>query len=287
MSEMQQQAPRKSVRAQMAEAFASAEMQAALAVCPPWLDRTRFAAQACADAADPTLASVPLAELVRGYLRIARMGLEPGETKHVARVPRGNTLDVQVQWQGLHFLFRQGGWEVSAHLVVWGDDIELREVGPDEFEVVRHTYDPFGRTVAPPDGKQTPGTIRGAYVKGINQHTGEVRFRMVPAERLERARKAAKTQSIWTSDYAQMAAKTAMHQAAARRWFPLASDVQSALTLAQELDLPPQHALAVERKPVSIGIASRVVPQLEAVQQVAVQPEAEPEQVPLFDAQPE
>jgi hypothetical protein len=65
--------------------------------------------------------------------------------------------------------------------------------------------------------------------------------------------------------------------------------VQSALTLAQELDLPPQQALAVERKPVSIGIASRVVPQLEAVQQVAAQPEAEaePEQVPLFDAQPE
>lgn len=249
--------PKRSVRQQVQDALASAEMQAALAVCPPWLDRGRFVAQAAADAADPALSGVPLPELVRGYLRIARMGLEPGECKHVARVPRGNTLDVQVQWQGLHYLFRLGGWEVSAHIVCWGDDIQLEPVGPDEWSVARHIYDPFARVVRLPDDKQTPGTLRGAYVCGRHLQTGEVRYRMVPVERIERARRAAKTQTIWQSDYAAMVAKTAMHQAASRRWFPLASDVQSAMTLAEELDLPPLQVMAPVA-PVRIGTVSRV-----------------------------
>ena len=103
----------------------------------------------------------------------------------------------------------------------------------------------------------TSKNIVGAYAKGINLHTGEVRYRLVTRERLDRAQRAAKTQAIWTTDYAAMAEKTVFHQAASRRWFPLAADVQAALTLAEELDLPTQIAFATaERKPLTIGVAA-------------------------------
>lgn len=221
-----------SIRQQVQDAFGSVEMQAAMAMLPPWLDRPSFAAQAAADAADPALANIPLTELVRGYLTIGRMGMMPGPCKHVARVPRGNTLDVQPQWQGVQFVLRQGGWDVSAHLVIEGDRIVTRPIGPDEFTVVDHDYDDiFGRLI-------TPKNLKGGYCKGINVHTGEVRYRMVPRERFDRAMRAAKTQTMWTSDFAAMASKTIFHQAASRRWFPLTADVQAALMLAEELDLP-------------------------------------------------
>lgn len=240
-----------SIRQQVQDAFASVEMQAAMALIPPWIDRPSFAAQAAADAADPSLANMPLGELVRGYLTIGRMGMLPGPCKHVARVPRGQTLDVQAQWQGVQFVFRQGGWEVTAHLVVEGDHIVTESIGPDEYTVVSHSNpNPFGRVV-------TPKNITGAYAKGINLHTGEVRYRIVTRERLDRSQRAAKTQAIWTTDYAAMAEKTVFHQAASRRWFPLAADVQAALTLAEELDLPAQTAFATsERKPLTIGVAA-------------------------------
>lgn len=248
-----QAAPKRqaSIRQQVQDAFASVEMQAAMALIPPWIDRPSFAAQAAADAADPALGNVPLGELVRGYLTIGRMGMLPGPCKHVARVPRGQTLDVQAQWQGVQFVFRQGGWEVTAHLVVEGDHIVTESIGPDEYTVVSHSNpNPFGRVV-------TPKNITGAYAKGINLHTGEIRYRIVTRERLDRAQRAAKTQAIWTTDYAAMAEKTVFHQAASRRWFPLAADVQAALTLAEELDLPAQSAFATsERKPLTIGVVA-------------------------------
>jgi hypothetical protein len=249
-----------SIRQQVQDALGSVEMQAAMSLLPPWIDRAAFAAQAAADAADPALANVPLGELVRGYLTIGRMGMLPGPCKHVARVPRGQTLDVQAQWQGVQFVLRQGGWEVTAHLVVEGDVIVTEPIGPDEYTVVSHSNpNPFGRVV-------TSKNILGAYAKGINLHTGEVRYRLVTRERLDRAQRAAKTQSIWTSDYAAMAEKTVFHQAASRRWFPLAADVQAALTLAEELDLPAQTAFATsERKPLTIGVAAPL--------QLAVEPD--------------
>jgi hypothetical protein len=240
-----------SIRQQVQDALGSVEMQAAMSLLPPWIDRAAFAAQAAADAADPALGNVPLGELVRGYLTIGRMGMLPGPCKHVARVPRGQTLDVQAQWQGVQFVLRQGGWEVTAHLVVEGDRIVTESVGPDEYTVLSHSNpDPFSRVV-------TSKNILGAYAKGVNLHTGEVRYRLVTRERLDRAQRAAKTQAIWTTDYAAMAEKTVFHQAASRRWFPLAADVQAALTLAEELDLPAQTAFATaERRPLTIGVAA-------------------------------
>jgi recombinational DNA repair protein RecT len=251
----------KSVRQQVQDAFGSVEMQAALSVVPPWIDRQEFAAQAAADAADPALASVPLPELVRGYLTIARMGMMPGPCKHVARVPRGQTLDVQAQWQGVQYVLRQGGWAVSAHIVLHDDRLELATIGPDEFDVLRHDYaDPFARVV-------TKANLRGAYAKGVNLRTNETIYRMVPLERIERANKAAKTQAIWNSDFAAMVSKTVFHQAASRRWFPLAADVQAALAMAEELDFDPQPK---ERKPLSIGVAAAP---LRLVQEVQPEPE--------------
>lgn len=281
MSTEMQTAQRKSVRQQVADAFGSVEMQSALAVVPPWIDRETFAAQAAADAADPALSGVPLPELVRGYLTMARMGVMPGPCRHVARVPRGNTLDVQMQWQGLQYLFAQGGWQVSAHLVCEGDDYQLESVGPDEFAVTRHTYDPFSRVVKLPSGKaqRDKGEVIGAYAKGVHVATGQVLYRMVPLERLERARRAAKTQTIWNSDPAAMLAKTVYHQAASRRWFPLAADVQAALTMAEELDLPPASAHTAQLPAVVPAQLKAVrLPSLPQVQPVA-QPEAQPKAV--------
>ena len=118
---------------------------------------------------------------------------------------------------------------------------------------------------------------RGAVEKVVverNVATGQVLYRMVPLERLERARRAAKTQTIWNSDPAAMLAKTVYHQAASRRWFPLAADVQAALTMAEELDLPPASAHTAQMPAVVPAQLKAVrLPSLPQVQPVA-QPEA-------------
>lgn len=253
-----------SIRQQVQEVFASVEMQAAMALLPPWLDRPSFAAQAAADAADPALSNVPLTELVRGYLTIGRMGMMPGPCKHVARYPRAGALTVQVQWQGLKYVFAQGGWDVTAHVVCTDDTFDYEDIGPDEFTVTKHRYDPLARVVKKEN-------LRGAYGICKSHTTGEIRYLFVEKERIERGFNKAETKNVWNSDYKQMVMKTVYHQIANRNLLPMAVDIQALIQRIGSDEYNEALAFApAERKPLSIGVATAP---LRLVQEVQPEPE--------------
>lgn len=247
------QTENKSVRQKVLALFESPSMQAALEVCPPWIDKRQFAALAASYLAEVDLGASDLARVVREMLRIASMGMYPGPAKHVHIVARherdkdrniiGTTFTAQPQWQGWKFLFLQGGWEVTAHVVVHGDEFEFAAIGPDEHVVTRHTYpDPFGRVI-------NKETFRGVYAKGKHIETGEVRYHIVTRERFMRAYDARAGDKFWTADFPVMAQKVAFHQAASRRAFPVAADVQAAITMAERVEFGDGDAPVALPKP--------------------------------------
>lgn len=275
------QTAKKSVRQKVLDLFESPSMHAALEVCPPWIDRKQFAALAAAYLSELELGQSDLALVVREILRIASMGMYPGPAKHVHVVARqqrdkdrnviGTTFTAQPQWQGWKFLFLQGGWDVTAHVVVEGDVFEFAPVGPDEHIVTAHTYpDPFARVI-------NKETFRGVYAKGKNTSTGEVRYHIVTRERFMRAYDARAGDKFWATDFPVMAQKVAYHQAASRRAFPVAADVQAALTMAERFEFGDGEATAPLPKP-SVPTALKAV-RLPALSVQQVQPVAQPEAV--------
>jgi len=244
---------------------------------PPWLNVAQFTAQAAIMAANPPKdrdKNPPsILAMTSALLNAAQMGLMPGPSRHVAFVNRKGVLLAQPQWQGLQFLFGLGGWVVSSHVVHESDVFEYEAIGPDEFAVTKHSYDPFTeRKFA------FPGTgLRGVYVKGVNQTTGEVRYRMINRERINRAIGATSTSSSdtpWHTDFALMCVKTGFQQAAARRWFDMPAEVMARLALAVERDYEaaeqtPHPALSVPSK-VAANIARLAAPQPASAPQEAL-----------------
>lgn len=233
-----------------------------LTAMPPWLNMDQFRGQAAIMAANPPLDKdkrPPLiGAMVTALLNCAQMGLMPGPSKHVAFVNRKGVLLAQPQWQGVQFLFGLAGWNVTAHIVHTSDVFEVEAIGPDEFTVVSHSYDPFAeRTFAFPDKG-----LRGVYVKGVSKETGDIRFRFVNLERIKRAIGATQTSTDatpWRTDFRLMVEKTAYHQAISRRWFPMPSEVLAALELAQAADYTAIGATVdTTAKPTVSNVAQRI-----------------------------
>lgn len=206
-----------------------------LAVLPAWMDMATFKAQCASFAADPALANCSVPSMMAAIFKCAQLGMYPGPLKHVAVIPRGNDLTIQVQWQGWAFLFAGGGWTVTSHVVHLTDTIEIENVGVDEFRVVRHTYDPFPaqgqrKFTHPEDVKQGESTgLKGAYLRAVNKATGEERFLFVTVDKVFTNMKCAQTQRIWRQHFFEMVRKTPFHVAANSRWLPLGDDLQTRL----------------------------------------------------------
>lgn len=232
---------------------------------PPWLNVAQFKAQAAIMAANPPKdknGNPPdVVSMTTALLNAAQMGLMPGPSRHVAFVNRKGVLQAQPQWQGLQFLFELGGWKVTAHLVHATDTFEIEAIGPDEFAVTKHTYDPFAERAF-----AFPGAgLRGAYAKGVNTATGEIRFRFVNAERIGRAIGAtytSKDDTPWRTDFALMVAKTVFQQAAARRWFDMPAEVVARLSLTVDRD---HEALEQFPQPTITAKVSRIAGNIAAV----------------------
>lgn len=262
------------IAAELAQPTVAANLANAL---PPWLNLGAFKAQAAIMAANPPKdregKPPTVLAMTTALLNCAQMGLIPGPSRHVAFINRKGVLLAQPQWQGLHFLFDLGGWTVTAHLVHDDDTFETENLGPDEFAVTKHSYSPFAERAF-----AFPGAgLVGAYAKGVNKETGEIRFRFVTMERIKRAIGATYTSNDdtpWRTDFGLMVAKTVYQQSAARRWFDMPSEVGARLALAVERD---HEALEQLPQPTSVPRLASVAARIAA---------AAPKALPVEAAQP-
>jgi len=197
----------------------------------PWLDRDQFAGQCAIVAADPAMAGADWGSLLRALFKVGQWGLLPGPARHVSLiVAKDGSVQVRPEFRGWQYVWQIAGWEVTAHLVHFGDDFAIDNIGADEFTVAKHSYDPFGDRVL------TDKTTRGGYVKGVSRVTGEVRYRFVPIAKILSNRAKAQTQAVWGAHFAEMAQKTLVHVAMSRGWFPTPAAIASGLAEMADAD---------------------------------------------------
>jgi recombinational DNA repair protein RecT len=197
----------------------------------PWLDIDQFAGQCAIVASDPAMHGCDRNSLLKALLKCGQYGLIPGPARHVSLIPdKTGQVQVRPEFRGWQFVWAVAGWEVNAHLVHRSDVLKIDEIGPDEFSVARHTYDPLA------DRPFSDKTLLGGYVKGIHQQTGEIRYRFVPLAKILANRSKAQTLTVWNAHFAEMAQKTLIHVAASRGWFPTPAHVAMALSGMADAD---------------------------------------------------
>lgn len=221
----------------------------------PWMDRANFAGQCAIVAGDSSMRNADPESMVKALLKCGQMGLVPGPARHVSLIlDSKGQIQVRPEFRGWQYVWEQAGWEVTAHIVHNNDTLEIEAVGPDEFTVLRHEYDPFGdRTI-------TDKTIKGGYVKGKNRQTGEVKFGFVPLAKILSSRSKAQTQNIWNAHFAEMVQKTLVHVAASRGWFPTPAAIAAAMQQMSDADHE-AAGVVLDRnasKPTVSNVASRI-----------------------------
>ena len=232
-TDIQQQAPREQTITQyVTAALNSPAVRDQIAVgFAPWLDLDQFLGQCAIAASDPALMSgapdytrPDPQSLLRALLKLGQYGLIPGPARHASLiVDKRGGVQVRPEFRGWQYVWAVAGWEVSAHLVHKEDTLEVESIGPDEFWVTKHSYDPLA------DRPISDKTLRGGYVRGVNAQTGETRFRFVTLAKILSNRSKAQTQAVWGAHFAEMAQKTLVHVAASRSWFPTPAHVALAL----------------------------------------------------------
>jgi len=147
----------------------------------------------------------------------AAMGLLP-TLDQVKLIPYKNELKAMPQWQGLKAILERhpAVLEVDAHLV-HKDDAFMMEDGE-----VSHCFNPFDekRSI------ESAADIVGGYCKIIYADGRPPKYHFTPVKHIEKCRKCAQTQKVWTAWYSQMALKTIFRDAYARRAVPVDPLVQ-------------------------------------------------------------
>ena len=225
----------------------------------PWLDRDEFAGQCAIVAADPAMSGADWGSLLRALFKVGQWGLMPGPARHVSLiVDAKGTVQVRPEFRGWQYVWQIAGWEVTAHLVHFDDDLQIDNIGADEFTVAKHSYDPFGARPL------TDKTIRGGYVKGVSRVTGEVRYRFVTVAKILANRAKAQTQAVWNAHFAEMAQKTLLHVAMSRSWFPTPASVAASLQGLGDADHEAAGVVPQHGSQVPTTRASRIAAQIAA-----------------------
>ena len=233
-----------------------------------WVDEKAFTS-ACLEAfGKPEFAKFDTAAKVRAVMRFAVLGLYPGPQDHAYVIPRGRNLDVMPGFRGFVYLARQlpGVQDITAHLVHTTDEFQVKPVGPDEYRVITHEYDPLppagGRWFRHPSevkGELEKTGLRGAYVK-LTMKDGAVRFHFVPLDTLMQNMNCAQTQRVYQQWFAQMMLKTAVRDAHARGFLHGSDEVERRMSLAARED-----DLALGNDPDTVEAEESPVKRLEAL----------------------
>lgn len=144
--------------------------------------------------------------------KVASMGLVHS-ANHFALVPYGNTVQVNVQWQGMKALMErhESVFEVTATLVHKSDKFE--RVGDE----IHHDWDWFD-----PERKiETAADLRGGFLTVSYLDGRATRYYPVTVAYIEKCRGCAKAKTVWTAWYEQMATKTIFRWGYSRRVVPM------------------------------------------------------------------
>lgn len=184
------------------------------------MDGEQFVALMYAALTDPKYAGCTTVSKAEAFMKCATLGLLPSADQ-VALIPRKDALSVMVQWQGLKALMERNPavLEVQAYLVHKNDQFTVANGVPV------HEYDPLD------GGRVFKGVqdARGGYVKIIYRDGRPPRYHFVSAAHIDKSRKCAQTQNVWSEWTEQMMLKTLYRDAYARRAVPIDPLVSSQL----------------------------------------------------------
>lgn len=176
--------------------------------------------------------------LIEALLEAARLGLEPGTEEYYLTPRFGKEADVLgiVGYRGeVELIYRAGAvTSIKAEVVYERDRFEYR---PD-----------MERPIHEPDWFADRGKVIGAYAYAEMVGGGTSRVVVIGPAQIERAKRSSSTAdksfSPWSTDFAAMVLKTAVHRLAT--WVPTSAEyrreqLRSAATVAAEVALP-KHA---------------------------------------------
>jgi recombination protein RecT len=173
------------------------------------------------------------ASLMTALMEAARLGLEPGTDEYYL-TPRGGSVLGVVGYQGeIELIYRAGAVTSVKAEIVRANDVFT--YSPD-MERPHHEVDWFA----------SRGDVRGAYAYAEMAGGGVSKVVVIGPEQIERAKSASASangkSSPWTSDYAAMVLKTAIHQLA--KWVPTSAEyrreqLRAAVEVAREIPAAP------------------------------------------------
>lgn len=153
----------------------------------------------------------PRSQLV-ALMEMAALGLLPS-LNQCKLIRYGSDIKVMPQWQGFKAVMERNPdiLEVECFLVHNNDRFIFQNGIPV------HVFDPFdsNRTIA--SGKD----IKGGYAKITYRDGRPPKYHFVTVNHIEKCRKCAQTQNVWTAWYEQMALKTVYRDTYARRKVPV------------------------------------------------------------------
>lgn len=197
----------------------------------------------------PKLFDCTQESLMRCLLDLSSLGLEPdGRRAHL--IPYGNQCTLIVDWKGLAELAMRSGIIAKLHAdVVCDGDVFEYDLG----EVKRHVID-----YAKPRGE-----VIAAYALAVTKD-GQTFAQVLSKSEIEGIRKRSRSGASgpWTSDYNEMAKKTAFRRLA--KWLPLSAEFRDALdkdndTLLPETKQPQNVARSQPYDPFAKAVESDVV----------------------------
>lgn len=207
-----------------------------------YMDGETFKAQCALAARDPNLAACDPTSLFAAFLLCAQMGLLPGKQHgHVALIPRKQggvtVVDVMPQWQGYLYLMRRqsGVRDVRMALVHETDTFAFDSVA----NTVRHEFkdgDPFAnREFTYPTKANPNGGLRGGYLRA-EFTDGRVLYHLVPVAKILRNMACAQSHSIWQKWFPEMAQKSVIRDAWARRAVPIDPETEARVGFLSAVD---------------------------------------------------
>jgi recombinational DNA repair protein RecT len=191
------------------------------------MDGDHFIAQALVSFQDPKVKNcTPLSQFTALH-QLAVLGLLP-TLGQVVLIPYKNEIKCMPQWQGLKALMERhpSVLEVQAVIVANGDSFAITNGD------VQHSFDPFDET------RQIRSTadIRGGYCKIVYADGRPPKYHFTPVAHIDKCRKCAQTQDVWSKWPEQMILKTLYRDCYARRAVPMDPLVHSRLQKAFDLD---------------------------------------------------
>ena len=201
-----------------------------------YMDADTFKAQCALAARDPNLANCDPGSLFAAFLLCAQAGLLPGKHHgHVWLIPRKSAVDVMPGANGYLYLFRRqpGVQDVRIMLVHEQDQFEY---DPDT-DTVTHKFDPFSesRVFSYPTKTNPKGGLRGGYVR-VDFKDGRTVYHFVPVAKVLRNMECAQAQNVWQRWFGEMARKTIIRDAWARRIVPIDPELAERLGTAEDTD---------------------------------------------------